>query len=249
MTTESCFVCDCALIDSVSIKKRKRLHGKSCHNSKTVMNELLLETFGLPILAFKETHNPDALLCNHCDTQISNLSKYQVKVNEIKESLHQKITHLNKLQEESLPTSVIGKKQPSVSLNNAPNARRRLHSHQLHESTVSDQQAPSQLLQDELSQDQYHQLHVSTMSDQLAPSKLLQDDLLQDLSNSTEPSVDNEAFDFGTTVLTHIPQTSCRKNDCAPGQNNSNQPLVNNTASNHGSPCLSVSFYYLIFML
>jgi len=89
MGMESCYICRRSLIDAIAIKKRKKLHRCSC-KSKMMLNELLFEKYALQIMAFKETNNQGALLCNHCDTQMINLSKYQVKIKEIKEDLHQK---------------------------------------------------------------------------------------------------------------------------------------------------------------
>ena len=221
MTTESCCVCNRVLTDPVAIKKRKKLHGKSCDSSKTVLNGLLLEAFGLPVLAFKETNDPDALLCHSCDAQMTNLLKYLVKVKEIKEDILQKVSQLNKLQGASLPARVIGRKRSSVSRESNPIIRRRL---QLPTSTtISDQQDASQPLPGEFVQDQ-NEIDVN------------------------ESSVISEASNHESTMLMCSPQTPSRPTGHINNQNNFNQPLINDAASNHESPSLSVSIYNIICM-
>ena len=210
MHTESCCVCNNRLFDTAGVKKHKRLHGKSCHNSKTILNELLLETFSLPVLAFKETSNPDAMLCYSCNLQMTNLSKYKLKIKEIKENIHQKFSHLNKLQEPSLSTLVMDRRQ---SLESNPIIRKRLH---LPTSTISDQQASSQPL----------------------PGEYFQDQNGIDLNDS---SLNNETSYHESSRLMCSPQTPCRPTKHSHNQNNFNQPLLNNAASNHESPSLSVS--------
>ena len=84
MASERCCICNRCWTDPVTVKRRKRFYGKSCDSSRKVLNELLLEGFSLPVLAFKETSDQDALLCHFCDLQLTNHSKYIVKVKEIK---------------------------------------------------------------------------------------------------------------------------------------------------------------------
>ena len=149
MTSERCCICNRCWTDPVTVKRRKRFYGKSCGSSRKVLNELLLEAFSLPVLAFKETSDQDALLCHFCNLQLTNLSKYIVKVKEIKEDIIQKASQLNRLPGTSLPAPVIGRKRSSVSVQSNSVIRRRLHL-----PTPTNQLAAGQSLPSELSQDQ-----------------------------------------------------------------------------------------------
>ena len=137
-----------------------------------------------------------------------------MKINEIKGDIIQKASQLNKLPGTSLPASVIGRKRSSVSVQSNSVIRRRLH--------------------------------LPTPTNQLAAGQLLQGD--HELSQDQDDVDLNESFDsegFNESAMSSCsPQTPCQQIEGINDQpHNFNQPLVNDEASNHESPSVSVSIY------
>ena len=73
-----CCLCHRQFQHILSLKKRKRLHGVSCRNSKQLLEEVLSERLHLTLNSFIETRGTAAFLCNLCDSQV--VSTYQGKI-------------------------------------------------------------------------------------------------------------------------------------------------------------------------
>ena len=82
----NCCLCAHSLIDP-SIKKRKKLYGMSCAQSRECLESLVRESTGLLLGSFLETQ-ADALLCHLCDGKLDKLCNIKAEISRNISALH-----------------------------------------------------------------------------------------------------------------------------------------------------------------
>ena len=93
----SCCLCRRPVMEASALVKHKRFHGELYKSAKKMINDLLMENFQLPVMAFKEMSNSQAYLCHKCHSQTSKCLKLQEEVRKIKDNFLSMASNLTPL--------------------------------------------------------------------------------------------------------------------------------------------------------
>ena len=82
----TCCVCRGDLSSGLAKKKRKKLHGLSCKESRRVLEEEVNETLGLGLDGLVET-DLDSFICKRCDAKLQKVSELKLQIEHLKSEL------------------------------------------------------------------------------------------------------------------------------------------------------------------
>lgn len=89
-----CCLCRRPFQNKSGFKKRKRLHGEGCKESKQLLDEILSECCCLSLSSFVETKDTAAFLCNLCDGQALKILKHQCEIKRIEDNILEMVSNL-----------------------------------------------------------------------------------------------------------------------------------------------------------
>ena len=82
----TCCVCRGDLSSGLAKKKRKKLHGLACKESRHVLQEEVNETLGLGLDGLVDT-GLDSFICKSCAAKLQKISKLKLQIEHLKSEL------------------------------------------------------------------------------------------------------------------------------------------------------------------
>ena len=90
----SCCLCQCELSSAQAKKRRKKLHGSSCNESRLLLEKDVEKKFGLGLDAIVET-DQDSFLCRLCNSKLLKISELRQKLADLESDLKKGIENFH----------------------------------------------------------------------------------------------------------------------------------------------------------
>ena len=90
----TCCVCRGDLSSGLVKKKRKKLHGLSCKESRRVLEEEVNETLGVGLDGLVET-GLDSFICKSCDAKLPKISELKLQIEHLKSEVQSYVASLH----------------------------------------------------------------------------------------------------------------------------------------------------------
>ena len=84
---EKCCLCKVSVTSVQEKKRRKKLHGNACKETRDALNTELDDAFKMNLVDFKDTSSVNCYICKNCDTLLNNILELQKHLSRLKDTV------------------------------------------------------------------------------------------------------------------------------------------------------------------